>query len=122
MKTILIVEGDEGISAFLAEAIAQETPYHALLVHDGLFALEVSGTIIPDLLLLNYYLPRINGLELYDQLHARKGFKDIPAILMSTSLSRQQHEIEKRTITGLSQPVELDDLLATIEQFLGEEN
>ena len=120
MKTILIVEGDPGIGAFLVQAIAQETPYHALLVNDGLFALEVTRAFAPDLLFLDYYLPNMNGIELYDRLHARKELQNIPVILMSTNISQQQQEIEKRAITGLGQPLELDDLLATIEDLLGE--
>jgi DNA-binding response OmpR family regulator len=120
IKTILIVESDAGISDFLALAIAQETPYQALLVNDSLCALEVTRAFVPDLLLLDYYLPHMNGIELYDRLQVREEFQNIPTILMSTNISRQQQELEKRTITGLGQPVELDDLLATIEGLLNE--
>jgi DNA-binding response OmpR family regulator len=118
-KTILIVEDDTAIGNFLMEAIAQETRYHSLLVPDGFQCLKTLKGIKPDLLLLDYYLPQMNGIELYDQLHAMHEYAGLPVILLTTNLDKRRQEIEERNIAGLNKPLELDDLLHAIEEVLG---
>lgn len=117
VKTVLVVEDDTGIGTFLIQAIQQETHYQAMLVTDGFQALKVVANIKPGLFILDYQLPRMNGIELYDRLHAISGMEEIPAIIVSARLPR--HEIEKRKIVGISKPLELDDFLQTIEHLLG---
>src|SRR6266568_169968 len=116
-KMVLVVEDDVGIGNFLVQAILQETPYHAMLVADGFQALKAVANIKPSLFILDYQLPRMNGIELYDQLHATKGLEHIPAVVISARLPRQ--EIEKRKIIAMSKPLELDDFLHAIEKLLG---
>jgi DNA-binding response OmpR family regulator len=115
-KTILVVEDDELIGTFLAEAISQETPYHPLLVSEGLEALRATNDIKPSLFLLDYRLPKMNGLELYDHLHAKEGLETVPAILISANLPLR--ELTKRDILGIKKPFDLDQLLAAIEKTI----
>src|SRR5947208_297748 len=117
VKTVLVVEDDTGIGNFLVQAISQETSHHALLVADGFQALKAVASIKPSLFILDYQLPRMNGIELYDKLHTTKGLEEIPAIVISARLPK--HEIEKRRIIAMSKPLELDDFLNTIEKLLG---
>jgi len=117
-KTILIVEDDTAIGTFLLEAIAQETPYYPLLVPDAFEALKAMQGIKPNLILLDYYLPKMNGIELYDQLQANPECANVPVILLTTNLDKRLEEIEERNLVGLSKPVDLDDLLNTIEKAL----
>ena len=117
-KTILIVEDDSAIGTFLLEAIAQETPYYPLLVPDAFEAIKAMQGIKPNLILLDYYLPKMNGIELYDQLQASPECANVPVILLTTNLDKRLEEIEERNLVGLSKPVDLDDLLNTIEKAL----
>jgi len=117
VKTVLVVEDDTGIGSFLVQAILQETLHHAMLVTDGLQAIKAVSSIKPSLLILDYQLPRMNGIEIYDHLHATKGLEDIPAIMISARLPRK--EIAKRNIVAMSKPLELDDFLQAIEKLLG---
>jgi DNA-binding response OmpR family regulator len=117
IKSILVVEDDVGIGSFLAQAISQETHHQALLVTDGFQALKTVMDIKPSLFILDYQLPRMNGIELYDKLHATEGLDAVPAILISARLPKQ--EIDKRHIIGMSKPLELDEFLHTIEELLG---
>ncbi len=121
IKTILVVEDDDDLAELIMEIIQQEgprdkTPYKPVLATDSMRALEISRTIKPDLFLLDYYLPRMNGLELYDRLHAMEGLEETPAIFMSANPPRQ--EIEKRNLISVKKPFNLKDLLHTIEKVL----
>lgn len=118
VKTILIVEDDNNIGEVFVQAISQETTYLVVLVADGAAALDTVKGIKPNLFILDYQLPRMNGIELYDRLHAMKELEDIPTIMMSARLPLQ--ELEKRDVVGLSKPIDLDDFLQTIEHLLHE--
>jgi CheY-like chemotaxis protein len=117
LHTILIVEDDTSIGTFLLEAIAGETPYHALLVASGPEALAALQLLTPHLLILDYHLPGIDGLRLYDLVHAMPGMRQIPAIMMSARLPQQ--ELENRCIVGMNKPFELDDFLQRVKNILG---
>ena len=116
VKTILVVEDDIGIGSFLTQAISQETRHQAMLVIDGFQALKAITSLKPSLFILDYQLPRMNGIELYDKLHATQGLEDVPAILISARLPK--HDIEQRRIVGMNKPLELDEFLRTIEELL----
>lgn len=116
LQTVMIVEDDVHIGAFLVEAITEETPYHALLTANGAEALETLQHLRPSLLILDYHLPGIDGLELYDRIHAMPELEDVPAIMMSARLPH--HELERRTIVGIHKPFDLDDFLQTVKNLL----
>lgn len=116
VKTVLVVEDDTGIGTFLVQAILQETTHQAMLVTDGLQALKAVASIKPSLFILDYQLPRMNGIELYDRLHSIAGMEHVPAMVISARLPKQ--EIAKRKIIGMNKPLELDDFLQTIESLL----
>ena len=61
-KLILVVEDDTAIGTLLVQILAQETCYHALLAADGFEALNVVREIKPDLFILDYQLPAMNGI------------------------------------------------------------
>jgi len=113
-KTILVVEDDADIGAFIVQALTQETPHHTLLVADGIQALQVTRNLIPDLFIIDYLLPHMNGIELYDILQSRQELAAIPTIIISTHLPIQ--EIIKRKIIGFKKPFELQELLGIIQE------
>src|SRR5205823_13826600 len=117
-KVLLIVEDDLSIAALLMMAIAQETSYHPLVAETGERALELVQHVKPALFILDYVLGTMNGLHLYDSLHAQPGLEAIPAIILSASVEMHQEEIELRHLIGLAKPFELDELLLSIEQAL----
>ena len=119
-KVILIVEDDADIGYFLVQAISQETPYHAVWVTDGFAALKMVHGLKPNLLILDYQLPHMNGIEVYDQLRTMKELADIPVILMTASTGMPRHHIEKRKLVGIGKPLELSAFLETVETLLTE--
>ncbi|MBO0781502.1 MAG: response regulator [Ktedonobacteraceae bacterium] len=116
VKTVLLVEDDTSIGEVLVQAITQETPYMALLVGDGFEALNIVKGIKPHLFILDYQLPRMNGIELYDHLHNMQSLESIPAIMMSARLPYR--ELDRRNILGMNKPIDLDEFLLAIDNLL----
>jgi CheY-like chemotaxis protein len=115
-KVILIVEDDEANAEVLLQVLLEETPYHVYLAPDGPAALQFINQITPDLFILDYRLPGMNGIELYDCLHTHIGFKQTPALILSACLEHYQEEIESHKLLALAKPFDVDDLLSLIAE------
>jgi CheY-like chemotaxis protein len=118
IKTILVVEDDADVGEFFVQALQQETPHQSILATDGFQALKIVKSIKPNLFVLDYQLPNMNGIELYDHLHATEGLEKVPALFMSANLPTGA--LEKRRVYYLKKPVDLEDLLQKIEELLAE--
>ncbi len=116
LKTILIVEDDPSIGEVFVQTLADENIYELLLVTSGAEALEIVKKTTPDLLLLDYHLPYMTGLELYDQIHTVPHLSHIPAILITAGVL--QYDIRDRHIVGMSKPVDINKLLDIIAELL----
>ncbi len=114
--TILIVEDDADIGNFLQELIEEETPYNSAVISNGLQALEKAPQIHPCLLRLDYRLPGVNGIELYDLLQEKKETHGVPAIMMSATLPVA--ELQRRGIYQLRKPMDIGSVIRMITHAL----
>ena len=115
-KTILLVEDDSVIAELLVQMITQETHYQVFSVPDGLEALDLVRNIKPQLLILDYRLPTLHGIELYDRLHNTEGLEEVPAIMLSVNAPIR--EINQRQIMYVKKPFDLYQLLEAIDKLL----
>lgn len=117
-QTIVIVEDDDDIGEFLVHLIQQETLYQAVRTSNGLEALKVLRTVKTVLLILDYDLPLINGIKLYDTIHAIKALKTIPALMLTAHASRIRQAVKERHLALLSKPFDISILLKEINTLL----
>ena len=115
-SSILIVEDDENVGEFLQQTIDELTPYHTTVVHDGTRAVEKAQQIQPCLLLLDYRLPGMNGLEVFDRLQSMEETRGVPAIIMSASLPTE--ELQRRGIYQLRKPMDIGNVIRMITHAL----
>lgn len=120
VTTILVIEDDEGLRELLALLISTLPAYQYRLVSDPSQALSVSKEVKPDLFIMDYRLPGMNGLKLYDQLHTTPGLEAIPALLMTaTRLEALRPEIKQRQLMVLEKPFDLDAFYLTVQSMIG---
>ena len=115
-SSILIVEDDENVGEFLQQIIDELTPYQTTVVNDGVDALERARQIQPCLLLLDYKLPGLNGLEIYDRLQSMEETRGVPTIMMSASLPVE--ELQRRGIYQLRKPMDIGNVIRMITHAL----
>jgi CheY-like chemotaxis protein len=115
-SSILIVEDDENVGEFLQQAIDEWTPYQTTVVNGGFNALERGKQIQPCLLLLDYKLPGLNGLEIYERFQSMDETRGVPTIMMSTSLPVE--ELQRRGIYPLRKPMDSGNVIRMITHAL----
>ncbi len=118
VKTILLVEDDTVIAELLVQMITQETRHFIFSVPDAPEALDLVRNIKPQLLILDYWLPTIHGIELFDQLHNTEGLEQVPAIMLSVNAPLK--EIRQRQIIYMRKPFDMFKLLEAIDKLLSD--
>jgi DNA-binding response OmpR family regulator len=113
---IFIVEDEESIGKVVLQVLTEELPCEVQLFPNGLLALEAAEKVRPDLLVLNYNLPHMNGIEFYDLIHKKNTSNAIPTIMISARLPYE--EIGKRRIISIEKPFDLDHLIETVKTSL----
>ena len=111
---ILIVEDEAGIVQFLKQGLEEEG-YQVSAALDGLSGLELYKKSIFDLVLLDWMLPKMNGLELCKAIRSKDN--ETPIIFLSAKDTIQE------TIEGLKsgandyikKPFSFDELLERIK-------
>ena len=116
IKTILLVEDDSIISDLLTQMITLETPYQVFSAPDGLEALDLVKNIKPQLMILDYWLPFMRGIELFDRLHNTEGLEEVPAIMLS--VNAPVREINQRHMTYIKKPFDMPKLLDVIHRLI----
>jgi CheY-like chemotaxis protein len=84
MSTILLVDDEQEMLDLFTEVL--ELMNHRVLgAHDGREALSIAQKASPDLVVTDWNMPRMNGLELCHELHTDAQLRDIPIILHSSA-------------------------------------
>lgn len=111
---ILIVEDEIGISNFLKQGLEEEN-YQVLIANNGFDGLQMALTKEPDLILLDWMLPKMNGIDVCIAL--REKSKTMPIIFLTAKDTIQE------TIDGLKagandyikKPFSFEELLERIK-------
>jgi DNA-binding response OmpR family regulator len=114
---ILIVDDDRDIVNVLT-IILEENDFYVHSVFKGKDAVEVIKKKRPDLILLDYMLPDINGDEV--SRHIRGILKDspVPIVLISAAHNAQRIADQAEMDGYIPKPFEMDELLSTIKRLL----
>ncbi|MFY9345783.1 MAG: response regulator [Planctomycetota bacterium] len=80
----LIVDDEEDLAAAL-EVLLQRGGFRTWTVHDGASALTAAQELLPDLVLLDYELPELDGLQVIERLRAEPATRNVPVLLASAA-------------------------------------
>jgi len=118
-KTVLVVDDEIHIVHVVAIKL-RNNGYEVISADNGAEALELAIRDKPDIIVTDYQMPVMTGLELVDNLRRNEETKDTPVIMLtarSFAISREQQDELK--ISGcLSKPFSPKELLGNIEDIL----
>ena len=114
--TILVIEDEEAQRLILQHNL-EDADYEVICAEDGEIGLELIEDYRPDLIVLDWMMPNLSGIELCRQIKSSAKTKDTPVIM----LSARSEEVDR--IRGLeigaddyiSKPFSIKELLARIK-------
>jgi CheY-like chemotaxis protein len=84
MSTILLVDDEQEMRDLFTEVL-ELMDHRVLRARDGVEALDIAREAAPDLVVTDWMMPRMTGLELCHELHDDEQLRDIPIILHSSA-------------------------------------
>jgi DNA-binding response OmpR family regulator len=117
----ILVADDDRITARIVSTKLTGVGHSVTVVSDGQEVLDALGRgEVPDLLITDRYMPRINGVDLVRQLRENADFNDLPIIMVTASGS------EEDVLLGLAagvddfvtKPFSPDELAARVRTVL----
>ena len=95
--SILLIEDESAIADMYAFKF-RKAGYAVTVARDGAEGLRRAQEILPDLILLDILMPRMDGLSVLQSLKAKGETRDIPVVLL-TNLG-QEEDIERGLAAG----------------------
>src|SRR5438477_3727127 len=120
-KTILVAD-DESHILHVVSLKLRNAGFRVVTARDGQEAFELAHQEKPDLLITDYHMPQLSGLELCQRLKLDPLTSKIPAIMLTArGYHLEPHDTERSGILRmLSKPFSPRHLLATVNEVLAQ--
>ena len=119
MPRILVIDDDAAIAELVAVNL-EMAGYEVTQAEDGIKGQALAIQLLPDLIMLDLMLPRVDGFTVCQRLRRDDRTADIP-VLMLTALSQTQDKVEGFNSGAddyLTKPFELEEMLARVRALL----
>jgi two-component system, chemotaxis family, chemotaxis protein CheY len=118
-KQIIIADDSESIREILAYSL-ENAGYEVLVARDGLDALRFFDGRPIDLLLTDYHMPNLNGLELIVKVRQIENYRFIPILVLTTEKQVDMiREAKDSGATGwLLKPFHVEKLIQTLRKVI----
>ncbi len=120
-KTILYIEDNED-NVMLVQSIGEDAGYTMLIAYDGVNGIALAKKHTPDLIVIDYHLPGINGHEVVRRLRDDADTADIPTLMLTADLYSYPEAVELGVTDFLSKPIRRKMFLNRVNQLLNPES
>ncbi|MDD5072617.1 MAG: response regulator [Candidatus Omnitrophica bacterium] len=118
-KTVLIVE-DEPLNMRLTVDLLEINGFNTLSCCDGIAALETLKNAIPDIILLDINMPKMNGFEVHKKIREDRRLDRVRVLALSASVMKEDEErIRAAGFDDFVQkPIDTKGLVKKIKDYL----
>ncbi|WP_445302461.1 response regulator [Microcoleus sp. K4-B3] len=116
---ILIIDDQPNNLRFISNILTKEG-YKVQRAISGKMAVKAKFTVLPDLILLDIAMPKMNGYEVCERLKANKETREIPVIFLSI-FNETFHKVKAFEVGGvdyITKPFQVEEVLVRIESQL----
>ncbi|MCA9996664.1 MAG: response regulator [Anaerolineales bacterium] len=117
--TILVVD-DEPLLRRLLRSMLERGGFQVDEAQDGLDALSKIQTKVPDLLIVDYMMPKMDGPDTCRAVRCHEQTAHVPVIMLSarTDDRSAQHSLDAGATLCLQKPLGFRDLVGSVERLL----
>lgn len=115
--SILVVDDDPAIVDIITQVLAAEG-YVTRACRNGLEALDVLEAWRPDLILLDLWMPKMDGWEFRRRQLRLDWARDVPVVLLSAGGRLEEHAQTLDAAAAIPKPFDLIDLLSVVDTVL----
>lgn len=117
-KTVMVVDDSLTVRKITTRMLAREG-YEVITAKDGVDALQILQNTLPDLMLLDIEMPRMDGFELTKVMRADHRLAHIPIIMITsrTADKHREHAMKLGVNAYLGKPFQEDVVLAKIAEL-----
>ena len=116
MKKILVCDDDDGISEVI-KVILEGAGYNVGVLNNGRSIQKKITQFKPNLVLLDLWMPGIDGKEITKILKKDKNFSKIPIIVVSALNDTRKIALDCGADDFLSKPFEMNSLLFMVKKY-----
>lgn len=124
-QLILIVDDDPDILDNIV-TVLETQPYRLATARDGKKCMEMIAEKIPDLLILDLLMPRMDGWGVIREMRSDPRYMGVPIMVLTTVIedaSRRRYELETGIAMDIQayiqKPVSPSELIRRVEKLLG---
>jgi len=117
-KRVLVVE-DDAQNSYLIGFILEKSGYEVITAADGEQAVAEVEKAVPDLILMDMLLPKMNGYEATRRIKARPETKDVPIVALTAySMKGDREKILESGCDGyISKPIDPETFVSEMEEY-----
>jgi CheY-like chemotaxis protein len=117
---LVLVVDDSNTNVVLLEAILNDKGYEIETALNAKEAFAIMEVKIPDLILLDLLMPKINGYDFLQQVKGNDRTKDIPVIIVSavTETENIRKTIDMGAVDFIKKPIDIQDLIEKVSKTL----
>jgi len=116
MSNILIVD-DFTTQRNIIRIVVEKTGAKIFEARDGKEALEMHNTVDMDLIITDYEMPNMNGIELAESIRSSGNNEEVPIIMITSNFDSRQKAIAAGVTHWISKPYDSEVLLKNIKKY-----
>ena len=122
-KKILVVDDEPDVASLLTLMLKSQG-YHVIAAGDGQEALEKARAEVPDLIVLDIMLPKLDGYKVARMLKFDEKFSHIPIIMLTAKIQEKDRKtgLEMGADAYVTKPFDTMQLLEKVKEVLSEKS
>jgi CheY-like chemotaxis protein len=116
--TILVIDDDPALLELASELLSGDG-HRVLVASSGEDALVMVRAIRPDLILLDYFMPKVNGVAVIERLKADTATRGIPVVAITSGTAADAKKLSQAgSVASILKPFEPSEFLRVIADIL----
>ena len=115
---VVVVDDQASVCREVSEFLKSD--YDVAAFKSGPDALAYLHNNVPDLIILDYYMPEMTGFETLMEIRSTKALTNVPAIFLTTELNdrMQQEMVARGAADYLTKPINAESLRACVKKHI----